>query len=75
MRAKVFHIILFLIDITPQVSSDCFELYYNGFITEGVYEVDITGNKDPTNTVSVYCKMGWTYLLTRGQYGNSEVII
>lgn len=62
------------VDVGVPIFGDCFELYHNGFITEGVYEIDVSGNRDPTNTIAVYCNMGWTFLLNRGQYGNSKVI-
>ena len=68
-----FVLLLVLSDARTPLLTDCFELYFNGFVTGGVYEIDPTGQRDSKNAIIVYCNMGWTFLLNRGQYGNSQV--
>ena len=53
--------------------TNCLELYIAGAKKEGIFEIDPTGSRSNENSFQVYCKQGWTYILQRGQFGNSQV--
>ena len=53
--------------------ANCLELQLAGYAGEGVYWIDPSGQERWDWARQVKCKEGWTYILTRGQYGNPVV--
>ena len=67
----LFYIVYFFLDdVGANNLRDCSEIYQAGFILPGVYFVNLGM---PIQT-KVYCKDGWTRILSRGQFANTIVV-
>ena len=62
----------YLSDIPPV--TDCGQLWALGVTQPGSYWLDFTGTRNISRATLTYCSGGMTYILKRGQYGNSATV-